>query len=54
MKTEKDCHCIECGMIHEDFIQQFDKWPSMTHQEGQELKRRRADNVRSWEKAVQQ
>jgi len=44
------CRCSECAEIHAEFIQEFDFWPSMTHAEGQELKERRADNERSWER----
>ena len=37
-------------MIHQEFIQQFGRWPGMTHEEGQALKERREDNLRSWER----
>ncbi len=54
MTAEKDeCRCKECAIIHQEFISHFNKWPSRTHEEGQELKRKREDNLRSWEEALQ-
>ncbi len=51
-KTENNCHCGECGTIHEEFIEQFGRWPNMSHNGGQELKARRESNERSWELAL--
>ncbi len=51
-KTEDNCHCDECKMIHEEFIEQFGRWPNVTHEDGQELKARRESNLRSWELAL--
>ncbi len=51
-KTEDNCHCGECRVIHEEFIEQFGRWPNMTHGDGQELKARRESNERSWEEAI--
>ncbi len=48
-KTENNCHCGECRTIHEEFIEQFGRWPNMSHNGGQELKARRESNERSWE-----
>ena len=47
-KTEDNCHCDECRIIHDEFIMQFNRWPNMTHNDGQELKARRESNERSW------
>ena len=51
-EEQEDCRCNECAGIHAEFISHFSKWPSMTHEEGQELKRKREDNLRSWEEAL--
>ena len=51
-KTEDNCHCNECRTIHEEFIEQFGRWPNMNHEDGQELKHRRESNERSWELAM--
>ncbi len=45
-----ECRCTECADIHAEFIMHFGKWPTKTHDEGQELKRRRADNEASWDR----
>lgn len=50
-KTE--CRCNECGVIHEEFIEHFGRWPSMSHEDGQELKARRESNERSWVLAME-
>ena len=52
-KTEDNCYCDECRVIHEEFIEQFGRWPNMTHEDGQELKARRESNERSWEEAME-
>jgi hypothetical protein len=44
------CRCSECADIHSEFISHTGKWPGMTHKEGQELKERRIDNERSWQR----
>ena len=51
-KTEDNCRCLECRVIHNEFITQFGRWPNMTHEDGQELKARRESNERSWEEAI--
>ncbi len=51
-KTEDNCHCDKCRAIHEEFIEQFGRWPNMTHDDGQELKAQRESNLRSWELAL--
>jgi len=53
-ETKNDgCHCAECAIIHSDFITHFDKWPQMTHEEGQALQRSREENERSWNRMVE-
>lgn len=47
-----ECRCDSCAEIHREFISAFGKWPSMTHREGEELADRRADNERSWDRAM--
>lgn len=51
-ETPTDCRCSECAGIHAEFISQFDKWPTMSHAEGQELAERRRSNERSWDRAT--
>ena len=51
-RTEDNCRCGECKVIHEEFIEQFGRWPHMTHNDGQELKARRKDNLQSWDMAM--
>lgn len=47
-----DCRCFECNEIHSEFIMQFGRWPSKTHEQGQELKARRLDNEASWDRII--
>ena len=46
------CRCAECANIHSEFIEVVGRWPSMTHDEGQELKERRLSNRRSWQRVT--
>lgn len=46
------CNCAECREIHAEFIEAFGHWPDMSHAEGQELKRRREENLASWERVT--
>ncbi len=47
-EPEADCRCSKCSAIHSEFINQFGRWPKMSHAEGQALDDRRASNLRSW------
>jgi len=47
------CRCKECQHIHEEFIEKFGHWPSMTHAQSQELKAKRLDNIRSWDRMME-
>ena len=49
-KERPECRCAECATIHSEFISQFGKWPSMSHDEGQRIKRNRRDNLLSWDR----
>jgi hypothetical protein len=50
--SDDDCRCSECREVHADFINAFGKWPDMSHAEAMDIKRRREENVRSWERAM--
>ncbi len=51
-ELRESCHCDECGEIHKEFIEHFNKWPLMSHEEGQTLKKTREGNLESWEQAI--
>jgi hypothetical protein len=48
----ESCRCVECAAVHQDFIAHFGRWPTMTHEEGQQLKARRESNEASWREAL--
>lgn len=52
-RTNGNCHCDECTLIHAEFIYTFNKMPNMSHEDAQEIKRKREENVKSWELAVE-